>query len=190
MSTRHSPRSFGREIGVAFVLSLGGAAALALLAPLIGIGTAVRAVIALLGLAYVLYLIGRSGQRVGRLTTIACWIIAACAAWFSALPLLAYALVHIGLVWLVRSLYGYSGVLPALMDLGVSTLAAAFGAWAALRSGNAWLALWCFFLAQALHIAIPAAIGGRRETSQATDDAFARAHRAAEAALRRLSSAG
>ena len=89
----------------------------------------------------------------------------------------------------MRSLYYYSGLLPALADLGVSVLGAAFAAWAAQRSGSAWLVLWCFFLVQAFHVLIPASLTQRgRAAPDPADDAFARAHRAAEAAVRRLSS--
>ena len=70
----------------------------------------------------------------------------------SGLPLAGYVLVHLGLVWLVRSLYYYSGLLPALADLGSALLGAAFAVWAAQRSDSAWLALWCFFLVQAFHV--------------------------------------
>jgi hypothetical protein len=189
MSARNPP-SFGGALGVAFVLSLSGAAVLAALSPLTGAGTALRVVIALLGLAYVLFLMSTSGERVGRVSTVALWIVAASVAWFAWLPLVAYALLHVALVWLVRSLYYYSGVLPALADLGVSLLGAAFAAWAAQRSGGAWLALWCFFLVQAFHVLIPPSLGARAGNSaDAADDAFARAQRAAEAAIRRLSAA-
>ena len=58
--------------------------------------------------------IGRSGERVGRITTVACWLAVASGAWLLGLPLVGYVLLHVGLVWLVRSLYHYSGVLPAL----------------------------------------------------------------------------
>ena len=64
-------------------------------------------------------------------------------------------------VWLVRSLYYYSGLLPALADLGVTALGAAFAVWAAQRSDSAWLALWCFFLVQAFHVLIPASLTQR-----------------------------
>jgi len=189
MSARNSP-SFGHALGAALVFSIGGAAVLAALGPLVGTGTALRIVIALLGLAYVLYLVARSGERVGRITTIAVWIAGACIAWFAGLPFVAYALVHLGLVWLVRSLYYYSGLLPALADFGLCLLGAAFAAWAAQRSGSAWLAFWCFFLAQAFHLLIPASLNERSgNATDATDDAFTRAHRAAESAVRRLSSA-
>lgn len=180
--------SFARGLGAAFVLALCGGALLAVLAPWLGGGTALRAVIALAGFAYVLYVIGASGERTGRITTIACWCVVAGGAWLVGLPLVGYVLLHVGLVWLVRSLYHYSGVLPALADLGLSVLGAAFGVWAAQRSGSAWLALWCFFLVQAFHALIPATLTKRGPSGTETDDAFAHAHRAAEAAVRRLTS--
>jgi hypothetical protein len=179
----------GAGVAVAFVASACGAALLAALSPWLGGAGALRAVIALLGFAYTLYVIARSGERVGRITTVACWLIVASGAWLIGLPLVGYVLLHVGLVWLVRSLYYYSGILPALGDLGLSLLGAAFAAWAAQRSGSAWLALWCFFLVQAFHVLLPASLTQRGKAAlDAADDPFARAHRAAEAAVRRLSS--
>jgi hypothetical protein len=177
------------ELGAAFVLSACGAALLAALSPWLGSGVALRALVALLGFAYTLYVIGRSGERVGRITTVACWIAIACGAWVLGLPLVGYVLLHIGLMWLVRALYHYSGLLPALVDLGLSLLGAAFAVWAAQRSGSAWLALWCFFLVQAFHALVPQTLKRRDAAAREPEvDAFARAHRAAEAAVRRLSS--
>jgi hypothetical protein len=188
MSAVHRMPSLGAGLGAALVLSACGAALLAAMTPLLGPATALRAVIALLGLAYVLYAVGLSGERVGRITTIVCWIVVASGAWLAGLPFAGYVLVHLGAVWLVRSLYYYSGLLPALADLGVTALGAAFAAWAALRSDSAWLVLWCFFLVQAFHVLIPASLTKRGSAAAAVvDDAFARAHRAAEAAARRLS---
>jgi hypothetical protein len=185
-AAKHIP-SLGSGLAAGLVLSASGAALLVALAPWLGSATSLRAVIALLGLAYALYAIGRSGERVGRITTIACWLVAAGAAWLLPLPLAGYALVHVGLAWLVRSLYYYSGLLPALADLGLCALGAAFAVWAAQRSGSAWLAFWCFFLVQSFHAFIPASLT-RAAAAALPDDAFARAHRAAEAAVRRLSS--
>jgi hypothetical protein len=188
MSAAHRMPSLGAGLVAALVLSAGGAALLSAMTPLLGFATTLRAVIAILGFAYVLYAVGRSGERVGRITTIAGWIVIASAAWLLGLPLAGYVLVHVGLVWLVRSLYYYAGLLPALADLGVTALGAAFGVWAAQRSESAWLALWCFFLVQAFHVLIPASLTRRDKSAlDSRDDAFARAHRAAEAAVRRLS---
>jgi hypothetical protein len=183
------PVSFAHGLGAAFVLATAGAAVLAALTPWLGGATALRAVLALLGFAYVLYIMAVSGERVGRVTTIACFAAITCGAWLSGVPLVAYVLVQVGVVWLVRSLYHYTGLAPALADLVLSALAAAFAAWAALRSGNAWLALWCFFLVQSLHAVIPSMLAPRGAANvEAEPDAFARAARAAEEAVRRLSS--
>ena len=188
MNAAHRRPSLGAGMAAAIVLSACGAALLAALTPLLGQATALRAVIAMLGLEYVLYAVGRSGERVGRVTTIVGWVAAASAAWLGGLDIGGYVLVHLGCVWLVRSLYYYSGLLPALVDLGVTALGVAFAAWAAFRSESGWLVLWCFFLVQAFHVLIPASLTRRGDAlAAATDDAFARAHRAAEAAVRRLS---
>jgi hypothetical protein len=180
--------SLTRGVIAAFVLSLSGAAMLAALGPFLGVGLIARGVIALAGFAYVLYLVGRSGERVGRISTIACWLVCAALAWFAGLPFMSFVLVHVGLVWLVRSLYYYSGLFPALIDFGLSLLGTAFAVWSAQRTGSFGLALWCFFLVQAFHVLIPASVRPGRGRAKA-DDAFARAHRAAEAAARRLSGA-
>jgi hypothetical protein len=188
MSAARRTPSLGAGLVAALVLSTCGAALLAALPPLVGHATALRAVVALLGLAYLLYAVGRSGERVGRVTTVACWIVIASAAWLSGLPLAGYVLVHVALFWLVRSLYYYSGLLPALVDLGLTVLGAAFAVWAAQRSQSAWLVLWCFFLVQAFHVLIPASLTQRdKRALDSSDEAFARAHRAADAAVRRLS---
>jgi hypothetical protein len=190
MSARKHSASFGHALVAGIVLSLVAAAVLAALSPFLGVGATARAVVAGAGLAYVIYLIGRSGERVGRLATVALWCAGAAMAWLAGLPFAVYVLVHVGLVWLVRSLYYYAGLLPALVDLGLCALGLAFGVWAAQRTGSAWIAFWCFFLAQAFHTLIPATFGERAGGAPAGDTgAFARAHRAAEAAVRRLSTA-
>jgi hypothetical protein len=189
MSGASSKTSLGAGLAAAFVFSACGAALLTALSPWLGAATALRAVVALLGFAYTVHVLGRSGERVGRLTTIVCWLGVAGGAWLADLPLVGYVLLHVGLAWLVRSLYHYSGLLPALADFGLSLLGAAFAVWAAQRSGSAWLALWCFFLVQAFHALIPPTLAQRGGAALAAGDrAFERAHRAAEAAVRRLSS--
>lgn len=181
--------SFGGSLVLGLALSVCGAAVLAALGPLVDAGHALRAVIALLGFAYVLYLIGKSGERVGRVATLVCWLVAALGLGLVHPPLAVYVLAHVGLVWLVRSLYYYSGVLPALADFAVSLLGAAFAVWSAQRTGSPWLSFWCFFLAQSFHVLIPAALAGHTARDGAQDDAFTRAQRVAEEAIRRLSTA-
>ena len=192
MSARERPAarpSFGASLAIGLALSFCGAAVLSVLGPMLLAGFALRVVIALVAFGYVLYLIGKSGERVGRVTTVACWLVAAIGAYIVGLPLGAYVLVHVGLIWLVRSLYYYSGLLPALADFGLGVLGVVFAVWAAQRTGSTWLAFWCFFLAQSFHVLIPQSLSTRDRTSSDVDDAFNHAHRMAEEAIRRLSTA-
>lgn len=192
-----SPPSVPQGVVAALALSLSGAAVLAALTPIAGAASAIRIVVTLLGFAYALYLLGRSGERTGRITTVVAWSCAAAAAWFAAPTLGAFVLWHVGMIWLVRSLYHHSSLLTALADLALTALAVAFAAWAASRSGSAWLALWCFFLVQAFFVVLPGlqpaatadgsrANGAPGSARAGDDDAFERAHRVAQAALRRL----
>jgi hypothetical protein len=158
------------------------------LAALFGAATAARAVVALLGLAYVLYLFAQSRERIGRITTVVGWLAAAAARWLGGVPFTVYVLAHAAMLSAVRSLYGHSSLLTAALDFGLGALGLAFAAWAAASSGSAALAIWCFFLTQAFHVALPSALPRRSAHPDARfESQFERAHRNAEAALRRLS---
>ena len=140
-------------------------------------------------IAYLLYLFSRSPERIGRVTTISLWSALAVVTWWLAPPLPLYLLIHVGAVWLVRSLYFYAGFVPALMDLGISALSVSATVWAITRSGSVFLATWCFFLVQALFVTIPPAVTkkSRSDKSVAVDnESFEVAKRQADAALRHL----
>ena len=161
----------------------------ATLTPFIGFGSVIRLAIPALGLAYLLYLMSRSEERLGRVTTLFLWSVLAIATWWVAPPFPLYLLIHVAAVWLVRSLYFYSGVLPALMDLGLNALSISAAIWAITRSGSVLLATWCFFLVQALFVAIPPTMTRKKKpecNTAADSEHFERARRQADAALRQL----
>ena len=180
---------FFHGVIVAAVLGFFASAIVATLTPFVGLGTVVRLVIPLLGLAYLLYLLNRSAERLGRVTTLTCWTAMTAVAWWAAPPLPLYLLIHVGAVWLIRSLYFYSGVLPALMDLGLGALSVSAAVWAISRSGSVFLATWCFFLVQALFVAIPPTAPRKvtlKQNTPAHSRNFERANRQADAALHQL----
>jgi len=183
--------TFLEGVLVALVASLVGSVLFTALAPSLGSAAVLRLLISGIGLGYLLYLLRRSRERVGRITVVAVWGLAALALWLLHPPFALYLALHIGLVWLVRSLYFYASVLSALTDLGLNGLALATAIWAITHTGSLFLGVWCFFLVQALFVAIPHELGakGARQPSAANpDDRFQHAHRAAEAAVRKLSS--
>lgn len=181
--------TFLNGIVVAVVLAFAASVVVATLTPFMGLGAIIRLLLPGLALAYLLYLLSRSGERIGRITTLSLWSILAAVTWWLAPPLPLYLLIHVAAIWLLRSLYFYAGVFPALLDLGLGALSISATVWAITRSGSVFLATWCFFLVQALFVAIPPAVGRPRRagSNTAADNvAFEQAKRHADAALRQL----
>lgn len=181
--------TFLHGVIVAGVLGFFASAVVATLTPFVGLAAVIRLVIPALGLAYLLYLFSRSPERVGRITTISLWSALAIVTWWLAPPLPLYLLIHVSAVWLVRSLYFYTGFMAALMDLGLSALSISASAWAISRSGSVFLATWCFFLVQALFVTIPPAVKTEKASGRYTandNGNFANAKRQADEALRQL----
>ena len=181
--------SFFHGVIVAAVFAFFASAMIATLTPFVGFMSVIRFIIPAMGLAYLLYLFSSSRERVGRVTTLALWSALAAVTWWVAPPLPLYLLIHVGAMWLVRSLYFYSGVLPALMDLGLSALSISAAVWAISQSGSVFLATWCFFLVQALFVAIPSSVkrkpSGVKNTA-VENEPFERARRQAYKALTQL----
>ena len=150
-----------------------------------------RLLIAGISLAYVVYLLSRSPERVGRVTAAAAWLVVAGVLWFTHPPLLLYVCIHLGAIWLIRSLYFYSSALSALADLGLNGLGLSAAVWAITRTGSVFLGIWCFFLVQALFAVIPKSIPrkpGKAAAGVVNEDRFQHAYRVAETAVRKLSS--
>ncbi len=179
--------TFFQGVVIAFVFALIGAAAFSALQLIYASSFVVKLLITCFGALYVIYLLARSAERTGRLTIPALWIAGALTAWIVLPELTLFLLAHVGMVWLVRSLYFHSSVLPALLDLGLCALAVIAAIATALHSHSVFLSVWSFFLVQALFVAIPAVIKAKREVSaDTTDQHFKRALRTAEAAVRRI----
>ena len=146
-----------------------------------------RLLIAHLAFSYLLYLLMRSETRTGRIIVVTGWILFAVITWLLAPSLTLYLIVHVGFIWLIRSLYFHDGLFSALADLALNGFSLAAAIWAILQTESLMLSIWCFFLCQSLFVAIPSF----RETKpldQHTDERFSHAYAAAEAALRKLTS--
>jgi hypothetical protein len=183
--------TFLEGVGIAVAISLaGGVLYTAMDAVFPGVPV-LRLLIAGIGLGYVVYLLSRSPERVGRVTAAAAWLLVAGVLWFTHPPLLLYVCVHLGVIWLIRSLYFYSSALSALADLGLNGLGLAAAIWAVTRTGSVFLGIWCFFLVQALFVVIPKSINrkpGAVRAGHESEDRFQHAYRVAETAVRKLSS--
>jgi hypothetical protein len=180
--------TFFHGVIAAAVLAFFASAMIGTLTPFLGVGTVLRLVVPVLAASYLLYFFRSSSQRTGRVVTWSLWTALAAITWWVGPPLPLYLLIHAGAVWLVRSLYSYAGVIPALMDLGLCALSALAFGWVFMRTGGVFLATWSFFLVQALWVAIPPRIRGRNamRAPAGGNERFERAHRQADQALRQL----
>ncbi|MFC1664377.1 hypothetical protein ACFL17_01945 [Pseudomonadota bacterium] len=183
--------SFLEGATVALIASLVGSVGFVALTTVYAGGTASRLIVAGLALAYIFYLLSRSHERIGRLTILIAWLALAVAIWLLSPSLSLYLLAHVGLIWLIRSLYFYSSLLPAFIDLSLNGLSLAAAFWAISQSNSLFLSIWCFFLTQALFVSIPNHLGKENSATRLNrpqDDYFEQAHQVAEAALRKFTS--
>jgi hypothetical protein len=167
--------TFMQQIGIALGLSAVGASVHA-------IGGSVPLVIAVVSLGYGGALMAASEERVGRIVVGAA-VVAATLASGLWLDVSWFAVCQTGLIWMVRSLYVHRRMSTSVADIGLSVLALGAGVWAA-QTGSTFLALWAFFLVQALHVWLP---GNARATSRHDSRSeFNDAERIASAAMQRL----
>jgi hypothetical protein len=192
MKARVPKTSFLGEVAFGFVISLVAAAVALSLSYLMPAPFVARLVVAALGLAVVVRAISRSGERTGRIVTLAIWVVVAAAVWGAGVALPTFIVVHVTLAWLVRSLFCYARIVEAGCDFGLTLLALSFAVFAAVRTDSVFLAAWSFLLVQALHVAIPGLVA--RWTEPKARDlplgdpnrGFADAFKAADEALHRI----
>ncbi len=141
-----------------------------------------------LSLSYLLFLLHRSQIKQGRIVVVALWLAISLGGWLAGLSLIAEILLQLSMIWIFRSLFFHPSVFAALLDLMLVVTASAAGAWAIIQTGSFMAAVWCFFLAQSLFVAIPDITGRKKvSTTARTGDQFQNAHRVAQEAVRKLS---
>jgi hypothetical protein len=196
MSGRTGRGTFLGEVAFGFVVSLAAAAVALTLSFVMPSSFVARLVVTGLGLTYVVRAIARSGEKTGRIVALAVWVTVAAGLWVTGAGLPVLVAAHVALVWLARSLFTYSRLIDAGLDLGLTVMALSFAILAAVRSESVFLASWCFVLVQALHVAIPEFVSRwttpRDEELLASDPnrGFADAFKAADEALQRLAGRG
>lgn len=134
---------------------------------------------------YALYLLYRSPLRAGRLTALASWLALSLGLVLWPVPLPLQAVAYGGALWLLRTACHHPSLLGLVADLALQALSAGAAVWAIRESGSLFLAMWSYFLVQALFAAIPRATP-RGRTEALAQHPFDRAERAAEQALRRI----
>jgi hypothetical protein len=181
--------TFWEGVGVALFAAIAGAVGFHAFALVFSEAVAIRLVIGGLTFVYALYLLGRSPERVGRLTVMLAAGILSAGVWLFYPPLVLFLIAHVLSLWLIRALYFHSGLFSSLADLGLCLFGIASAFWAFDQTGSLFMTVWCFFLIQALFGVLS---GGNLQAADPALPAggeadFKRAYRAAEAAVRKLS---
>lgn len=148
--------------------------------------TLLRLLISLLSLGYIGYLMTRSHKRLGRITAFGSWVLATVTGLLLLPSLLLFVLLHCGFIWIIRSLYIHNGVPAAVADLALTALSLTAAVWATLQSGSLFLTIWCFFLMQALFVAIPKSWSAKQVRPEPGEESFDQAWQTAQKALSKM----
>ena len=146
---------FLEGVAVALIASVLLSTGVTLFESILPLSLLARVLISMAGLGYLLYLFSRCHQKVGRMSALSVYAAMVMVSWLLMPPLPWVVIVHLVLIWLIRSLYFYSSVLSALLDLGLMAVSLLCAMGAYLYSGSLFLGLWCLFLIQAMFSWIP-----------------------------------
>jgi len=184
---------------VALIVSIVASAVFTIMSAFFPTSWILHALIAGTSFVYLMYLLFRSHEKVGKPTVVAVWTLVTIAAWMFSPSLLISLFVHISLIWLVRALYYYSSLFMALFDLGLILFAMAASIWTIYHTNSLFLATWCFFLLQSVFVFIPEDLRehlkvkrgapevSNPEKSNPANDGFEQAYLTAQTAIRQLS---
>lgn len=178
---------FWREVGVALALSIAGGLAWSALSWFLSPAAAIRWVIAALGIVYAVLQLRALDTHIGRMLAIGSWLILDIALFAFNPPLSGWVLAQAAAIWMLRCWACHGSFFMAIADAVLGLFAAAAGVVVIHATHSVFLALWSFFLIQALFVFIPDSLrSAPRTATHDNDDRFARAQRSAEAALQRL----
>jgi len=176
---------------VGLVVSLAASPMVFLLSLLLGTVMAGKAVIVVIAYAYIVYLLAQSGRTAGRTTLAVLSLLALLASLVLEARWTTVVLVAVALIWGIRACTYSRSLVAWLLHGGLCLLGLGAALWAYTHSGSIVLAVWSFFLLQALFVCVPPRLAQRpvEEGDVAggqEGDGFVRAHQAAQKALGRL----
>jgi hypothetical protein len=173
-------------IGVALILSLGGAVIFSTVKLFFSAFFSIFFLITAIAFIYLIYLLWRSPRREGRYTALLIWGLMTASAVLLDLPLLGYFAIQALTVWILRAFLFHRTLLPVFLDAGLTLLSLCAATWAYVSTHSPFLSLWSFFLVQALFCLIPQAQSKRQLKHTNSEQRFERARQSAESALTKL----
>ena len=182
--------TFFEGVFIALLVSLISSVLLFTLSSFFPANILIRSLISGISIAYILYLLSRSNERVGRIMVMTVLLISIISLWFSWPSITLFILGHMTIIWLVRCLYFYSSLMSSLADLALNGSSLFIALAVASHTDSLFLTLWCFFLMQALFVLIPKSIPKPNSSSSISlnnEQEFQQYFRAGQAAVQQLS---
>ncbi len=187
--------TFSDGIWFALVTSFISSTAYFLLSSLFTDNLLIRLFISVISTGYIIYLLNKSNETIGRITVLAVWLLITVASWLTWPSAVLFVMINLISIWLIRSLYFYSSLFASVADLMLTLSSAAIAVWVASYTSSLFLTIWCFFLTQALFVMIPSLITRHKITHQQQSFAtqaeqqskFQSAYQIADAAIKKLS---
>lgn len=181
--------SFPSNVFAGFVLAALSAATFYVLSVLFPGFIALRLVISIVTLLYIGYLMLAINVKAGKLALPVTVIGVMAIAFFAGISLPLYLALHLIVVWLVRVIYLHRPLI-ACLDFFASGVSAVLACLALSHTHSLFIAIWSFFLLQAVMLSVLFYIDGnfyqRRDSGPLDNEKFSRALRTAEAAFKRL----
>lgn len=181
--------TFMEGVGIALISSIAVASLFTVMSSMFIGGSLFNLLVAVLSFVYILYLLMRSKERVGRVSVIVIWFAITLTSLVFISSIMLYVAIQLFMIWLIRSLYFYNSVFSALLDLAMTGMSLVVAMWALSVSGSLFLTFWSFFLVQALFVYIPKNFASKKESEsshQPKDDKFEYAYHAADVAVGKL----
>lgn len=178
-----------RHVGIALVFALIASVGFFVLVPLFGFSLTFAMALPAISLMYLLFLFSQAEEKTGRITCLILWSTMTLGIWIIGPPLGISLALHLGAIWLFRSLYFYDSIVGPLIDLSLSGSSIAVAVWCYFHTGSLFLSVWSLFLTQAFFVAIPPSLKRHPSAEKqptANTRQFNEAWGIADAALRQL----
>lgn len=179
-------------IVVALIASFIGSVGYFALSSVLSNSFSIRFLISGLSGFYILYLLARTNERVGRVSTLLLFSAISMGLWLFWPSITLFIWANLLMIWLIRSLYFYTSLFSSIADLFLQGFSLTTALWAFAHTQSLFIGIWCFFLIQALFVLIANKKTNQKCISSAkstinNEANFQRAYRDAENAVRKLS---
>ncbi len=179
--------TFNKGVMFAFVASLFSTICFSVLSGVLDSDLLMKSISSVVIFVYLVYLMQCSNIRTGRPTIILIWSILSVVLVYLVDSFVLFLMLQILLIWLVRSLFYYSGAITSLIDLCLTVFSFFVAIWAIAHTDSLFASVWSFFLFQATFVFIPENFKADRKTATGQINEFERSFYQTQVAIKQLS---